>query len=111
LRGSGYAEGTLLPWTLGDFSLMDAVECGIVSKGGTYPAQLQCKTLADRCHLTVEINGYRREDAKEKKSTMDSYWVPGLNNLGNQGRWAFAEFTDVFQMQADFAQKVQEAFD
>jgi type III restriction enzyme len=35
LRGSGYAEGTLFPWTLGDFSLMDAVKCGIVSKGGT----------------------------------------------------------------------------
>ena len=30
LRGSGYAEGTLFPWTLCDFSLMDAIECGIV---------------------------------------------------------------------------------
>ncbi len=30
LRGSGYAEGTLFPWTMGDFSLMDAIECGIV---------------------------------------------------------------------------------
>nr|VFJ53588.1 MAG: type III restriction enzyme [Candidatus Kentron sp. DK] len=30
LRGSGYAEGTLFPWTLSDFSLMDAIECGIV---------------------------------------------------------------------------------
>ena len=30
LRGSGYAEGALFPWTLSDFSLMDAIECGIV---------------------------------------------------------------------------------
>ena len=27
LRGSGYAEGTLFPWTVTDFSLMDAIEC------------------------------------------------------------------------------------
>lgn len=30
LRGSGYAEGTLFPWTMSDFSLLDAIECGIV---------------------------------------------------------------------------------
>ncbi len=30
LKGSGYAEGTLFPWTMSDFSLMDAIECGIV---------------------------------------------------------------------------------
>ncbi|MBX3452794.1 MAG: DEAD/DEAH box helicase family protein, partial [Planctomycetaceae bacterium] len=30
LRGSGYVEGTLFPWTMCDFSLMDAIECGIV---------------------------------------------------------------------------------
>lgn len=30
LRGSGYAEGTLFPWTVCDFSLMDAIECGVV---------------------------------------------------------------------------------
>src|SRR3546814_8182496 len=30
LSGSGYAEGTLFHWTMSDFSLMDAIECGIV---------------------------------------------------------------------------------
>ena len=30
LRGSGYPEGTLFPWVVTDFSLMDAIECGIV---------------------------------------------------------------------------------
>jgi type III restriction enzyme len=60
----------------------------------------------DLLHLIVEIKGYRREDAKEKKSTMDTYWVPGVNNDGRYGRWAFAEFTDVYQIQADFASTV-----
>lgn len=64
----------------------------------------------DLLHLIVEIKGYRREDAKEKKATMETYWVPGVNNLGNYGRWAFAELTDVYQMQADFAAKVDATF-
>jgi type III restriction enzyme len=64
----------------------------------------------DPLHLIVEIKGYRREDAKEKKATMETYWVPGVNNHGNCGRWAFAEFTDVYEMQSDFEAKVEEAF-
>ncbi len=62
-------------------------------------------------HLIVEIKGYRREDAKDKKNTMDVYWVPGVNNLSSFGRWAFAEFCDVYEMQDDFAKKVGAAFD
>ena len=65
----------------------------------------------DPLQLIVEIKGYRREDAKEKKSTMDTYWVPGVNHLGTHGRWAFAEFTDVWQIQYDFARKVEVEFD
>jgi type III restriction enzyme len=30
LRGSGETEGTLFPWVISDFSLIDAIECGIV---------------------------------------------------------------------------------
>jgi type III restriction enzyme len=30
LRGSGYDEGTLFPWVVSDFSLIDAIEAGIV---------------------------------------------------------------------------------
>ena len=30
LRGSGYPEGTLFPWVVSDFSLIDAIEAGIV---------------------------------------------------------------------------------
>ena len=64
----------------------------------------------DLLHLVVEIKGYRREDAKEKKSTMDTYWVPGVNHLGTYGRWAFAEFTEVYQIEADFKAKVESQF-
>ena len=36
--------------------------------------------------------------------------MPGVNNLGRYGRWAFAEFTDVYQMQTDFEAKVETTF-
>ena len=65
----------------------------------------------DLLHLVVEIKGYRREDAKEKKTTMETYWVPGVNNNGEYGRWAFAEFTDGYQIQADFEATVESKFD
>ena len=56
----------------------------------------------DPLHLIVEIKGYRGEDAKDKKVTMDTYWVPGVNGLGTFGRWAFAEFTDVYEIDSGF---------
>jgi type III restriction enzyme len=64
----------------------------------------------DLLNLIVEIKGYRREDAKDKKSTMDTYWVPGVNNLKQYGRWAFAEFTEVYQIETDFEAKVEAEF-
>jgi type III restriction enzyme len=64
----------------------------------------------DPLRLVVEIKGYRGEDAKEKKTTMETYWIPGVNNLGGYGRWAFAEFTDVYAMQADFQDQVEAMF-
>ncbi len=65
----------------------------------------------DLLHLVVEIKGYRGEDAREKANTMKTYWVPGVNNLGTFGRWAFNEFTEVYQMQADFEKQVAGRFD
>jgi len=65
----------------------------------------------DPLHLVVEIKGYRREDAKEKKSTMETYWIPGVNHLGAFGRWAFAEFTDMYLIESEFGAKVEAQFD
>ena len=64
----------------------------------------------DLLQLIVEIKGYRGEDAKEKKSTMDTYWVPAVNHAGQHGRWAFAELADVYAIEADFEAKVEKAF-
>ena len=64
----------------------------------------------DPLNLVVEIKGYRGEDAKDKKKTMDSYWVPGVNNLGTFGRWAFAEFRDVLEMEGDFKKVIRNRF-
>jgi len=61
----------------------------------------------DPLHLVVEIKGRRREDAKEKAETIRTYWVPGVNRLESYGRWAVAEFTDPFGMEADFAATVE----
>jgi type III restriction enzyme len=57
----------------------------------------------DPLNLVVEVKGFRGEDAKDKANTMRTYWVPGVNNLGSFGRWAFAEFTAVYEMEAQFA--------
>ncbi|MEN9689284.1 MAG: hypothetical protein RI998_1281 [Pseudomonadota bacterium] len=62
-------------------------------------------------NLVVEIKGYRGEDAKDKKAAMETRWLPGVNNAKQYGRWAFAEFTDVYAMQEDLVDKVQAQFD
>lgn len=68
------------------------------------------KGMDDPLHLIVEIKGFRGEDARVKKETMDVYWIPGVNNLQTHGRWAFAEFTDVWEIETDFSAKVESEF-
>ena len=58
---------------------------------------------AEPFNLVVEIKGYRGLDAQLKAETMRKLWVPGVNNLGTYGRWAFAEFREVFAIQDEFA--------
>lgn len=60
----------------------------------------------DPLNLIVEIKGFRGEDAKDKANTMRAYWVPGVNNLGKFGRWAFAEFTAVYEIEAQFGKLI-----
>ena len=36
--------------------------------------------------------------------------MPGVNHLGTYGRWAFAEFTEVYQIEAEFKAKVESEF-
>lgn len=64
----------------------------------------------DLLHLIVEIKGFRGQDAVSKAETMQTYWIPGVNHLATFGRWAFAEFRDVYAIEADFAAKVENHF-
>ncbi|MGH9324749.1 MAG: BPTD_3080 family restriction endonuclease [Vicinamibacteria bacterium] len=64
----------------------------------------------DLLRLIVEIKGYRREDAKVKKATMETHWVPGVNHMGTFGRWDFAEFRDVYEIETDFMAKIDAHF-
>lgn len=60
----------------------------------------------DPINLVVEIKGFRGEDAKEKAETMRAYWVPGVNNLGSYGRWAFVELTDVYAIDSGLSNAI-----
>jgi type III restriction enzyme len=63
----------------------------------------------DPLNLVVEIKGFRGEDAKIKAETMRNAWIPGVNNLGNYGRWAFAEFTAVYEIDDEFDTLIEAA--
>ena len=57
-------------------------------------------------NLVVEVKGFRGTDAQLKAETMRKLWVPGVNNLGTYGRWAFAEFIDIYEIEAAFAKLI-----
>jgi type III restriction enzyme len=50
LKGSGYPEGTLFPWVVSDFSLVDAIESGVV--------KVPCVPVADNS-MTGDQPTYR----------------------------------------------------
>ena len=106
LRSFPTSKTTILAWKFPTAT--------VLRRESTFPISsfwwMTATVPADPLHLVVEIKGYRREDAKEKKSTMDTYWVPGVNHLGTYGRWAFAEFTEIYQIEADFKAKVESEF-
>ena len=55
----------------------------------------------DLLHLMVEVKGRRMEDAKVKKETVETQWMPGVNRLGEYGRWKFLELRDVYRMREE----------
>ena len=64
----------------------------------------------DLLNLVVEIKGFRGEDVKFKNDSMNVYWIPGVNHLKKYGRWAFAEFKEVFMIETEFREKVAQEF-
>ena len=79
LRGSGYAEGTLFPWTMSDFSLMDAIECGIVKlprvpvadniPGGDMP---KFRNLWEHIRTKMPKKGRGKSDALDPHQVVDA---------------------------------------
>jgi len=61
----------------------------------------------DPMHLVVEIKGQRTEQDKAKAAEMNVRWIPAVNRDGRFGRWAFAEFTDIDELDSDYKSKVR----
>ena len=62
----------------------------------------------DLLHLVVEIKGYRAR-GRQGEEVDDGHLLGARREQPRRsyGRWAFAEFTEVYQMEADFAKKVE----
>jgi len=73
LKGSGYPEGTLFPWVISDFALIDAIESGIVkvprvpvSDDSGVGEQPTYRDLWLRIRDTLPKKGRRNEEAGEE---------------------------------------------
>ncbi|WP_299653897.1 BPTD_3080 family restriction endonuclease [uncultured Jannaschia sp.] len=60
-------------------------------------------------NLIVEIKGIRGEEVRLKSDTMRDRWVPGVNNLGIWGHWAFAEFGEIRTAAHEFQRLIDAA--
>ena len=79
LRGSGYAEGTLFPWTMNDFSLMDAIECGIVKLPRVPVADnIPGDEMPKFRNLWENIRGAMPKKGRGKGASLDPLELPTL---------------------------------
>ncbi len=78
LSGSGYQEGTLFPWVVYDFSLLDALECGVV-KIPRLPVQSDTITHDDEPEFR-NLWLYVRDDLPKKGLKTGDYDL-SINNL------------------------------
>ncbi|MFN9103421.1 MAG: DEAD/DEAH box helicase family protein, partial [Betaproteobacteria bacterium] len=76
LRGSGYAEGTLFPWTMSDFSLMDAIECGIVKLPRVPVADNIAQDVPRYRELWKNIKGKMPKQGRGKGGSRDPESLP-----------------------------------
>ena len=75
LKGSGYNEGFIFPWTVSDFSLMDAIESGIVK----VPRTPSTTTPTDELVTYLRPVGLRRRRSCPKRAAKDDGrpdWLP-----------------------------------
>jgi type III restriction enzyme len=62
-------------------------------------------------HLVVEIKGQKTEATREKKGTMETFWIPGVNGLKTFGKWDFVELDSLHEMDTQFSEKLEKIFE
>ena len=127
LKGSGYEPYSLFPWVVSDFGLVDAIESGLVKipfktfkggKGGV-PRPPKPKTiikaLTERSDLEIRfpnIIGYRSEapdgEIKADYHDLPKFKIDFTKILGQYGRWAFVEVSDIDNIKRTLIHKIQE---
>ena len=76
LGGSGYHEGFIFPWVVSDFSLMDAIESGIV-KVPRIPVDDDVKNTDQPTYLALwQHVGDQLPKKRGRRAESDSDWVP-----------------------------------
>jgi type III restriction enzyme len=105
LRGSGYPEGTLFPWVVSDFSLMDAIESGIV-KVPRIPV-LDDAVQGELPKFRDVYNAIRKDNpralpakgrGKQARTAMDPQQLPAL--LGQAIEALYKEYAKVYDLWA-----------
>jgi type III restriction enzyme len=103
LRGSGYPEGTLFPWVVSDFGLLDAIESGIV-KVPRIPV-LDDAISGDLPKFRDVYNAIRKDNpralpakgrGKQAKSAMDPQNLPHL--LGQAIEALYKDYEAVYSL-------------
>jgi type III restriction enzyme len=99
LKGSGYNEGYIFPWTVSDFSLMDAIESGII-KVPRIPVDDDAKgEQITYLHLWDHV-GLQLPKRRTKTTSPGTTWVPpealegALRSLYRSYAAAFARYRD-----------------
>ena len=109
LRGSGYAEGTLFPWTMSDFSLMDAIECGIVKLPRVPVAEnIPGDEMPMFRNLWENIRKEMPKKGRGKAAVLDPLALPTRLQTALQALYGHYEKT--FKIWEDFGVKVPPCF-
>ncbi|KAA1250179.1 restriction endonuclease [Mycobacterium simiae] len=104
LSGSGYNEGHLFPWTVSDFSLMDAIESGIVKVPRTPVDDDADHALVTYLRLWDFIG---EELSKRAVKTSVGNWIPApelegaLHSLHRSYAKAFAHWESTLQQHGE----------
>jgi type III restriction enzyme len=98
LRGSGYNEGYIFPWVVSDFSLMDAIESGIVKVPRIPVDDDAAGKAVTYLHLWDAVGDKLPKRATNRKAEPGAPWVPpealegALQSLYRSYTAAFARY-------------------